>query len=458
MGEVVAALSYALDLTEGQPPGHTARVCRIGMRIGRETGLTPEELGDLYYALLLKDSGCSSNASRLFHILGADEIRAKRDVKTADWTKLGWESLRFALSHVAVGRPFLERVRRLVAMAASREADSRDLVKIRCERGASVARRLGFGEGVAGAIHALDEHWNGRGYPEGRRGREIPRLSQILLLAQTLEVFLRHAGPEGAVEVARKRSGRWFDPELVRAAVSAAARGALWAGLEEAGLAPVVEMEPEERRITADEAAMDRICLAFAEVVDAKSPFTYQHSNGVARAAVAMARQFGMSGEEIRFLRRAALLHDIGKLSVSNAILEKPGKLTGGEWEAVKKHPYYTLEVLKRVPGFEELSEVAASHHEKLDGTGYFRGWGAERMSRPARMLVVADIFDALAARRPYREALPVETVFGILEKDAPKALDADCVEALKQAVRGGMAEDLGSLSEAVGERTAGGV
>jgi putative nucleotidyltransferase with HDIG domain len=120
---------------------------------------------------------------------------------------------------------------------------------------------------------------------------------------------------------------------------------------------------------------------AFAEVIDAKSPFTYRHSNGVAEAAVAIGAQLGLPPEETGFLRRAALLHDIGKLSVSNSILEKPGKLTGEEWQVMKKHPYFTHEVLRRVSGFEVLSEVAATHHEKLDGSGYFRGFGATQPS-----------------------------------------------------------------------------
>ena len=130
-------------------------------------------------------------------------------------------------------------------------------------------------------------------------------------------------------------------------------------------------------------------------------------------------------------MRRAALLHDIGKLSVPNMVLEKPGALDTGEWEIIKRHPYYSYEILRRVTGFEELSEVAAAHHEKLDGTGYFRHLKAEQISQEARILVVADIFDALSAKRPYRDAMPLEKVFGIMQKDAARALDGACVEAL---------------------------
>ena len=429
---IISALSYALDLTEGQPMGHSVRTCIIGMRLAKHLGLPMNEQGDLYYALLLKDAGCSSNSSRLFHTLSADEIRAKRDVKLTDWTRVGWESLRYALTHVATGAPFLERMRTLVRVAAKQQTESCELVKIRCERGASVARRIGFPESVAKAIHSLDEHWNGRGYPDGLRGREIPLFARILNLAQTLDVFRFNRGEAAAVEVAGRRSQRWFDPELVQAAVSLAKSGSLWAGLEsEQTLDQVAEMEPEDRRVDLTEERLDDICLAFAEVIDAKSPFTYRHSNGVADAAVAIARRLGSSESEVAFLRRAALLHDVGKLGVSNSILEKPAKLTTAEWDTMKKHPYHSRQILRRISGFDELSEVAASHHEKLDGTGYYRRLSGGELSLSVRILVVADIFDALSAQRPYRDALPIETVLNMLMKDAPHALDARCVEAL---------------------------
>lgn len=432
LSEIISALSYALDLTEGQPMGHSVRTCMIGMRLAQQIGLPAADQADLYYALLLKDAGCSSNASRLFHILNADEIRAKRDVKTTDWTRVGYESLHYALTHVATGAPFLERMHRLFQVAATQQQDSCDLVKIRCERGAYIARQLGFSAKVSEGIHSLDEHWNGRGYPDGFRKTEIPLFSRIANLAQTLDVFHTSKGPAAAIEAANKRSGRWFDPDLVKAAISLSNSGALWSGLANQDLInKVAALEPEHRRIEATEDSIDNICVAFAEVIDAKSPFTYRHSNGVANAASEIASWFGMDAKQMKLLRRAALLHDIGKLSVPNVILEKPGKLSSVEWGVVKNHPYYTLEILKRIPGFERLSQDAAAHHEKLDGSGYWRGWGADQLSRYARILAVADIFDALHAKRPYRDSMPLEKVFAILREDAPRALDLPCVEAL---------------------------
>jgi HD-GYP domain-containing protein (c-di-GMP phosphodiesterase class II) len=133
-------------------------------------------------------------------------------------------------------------------------------------------------------------------------------------------------------------------------------------------------------------------------------------------------------------MRHAGLLHDLGKLSVPNSILEKPGKLDAAEWEIMRLHPYYTWKILSCISGFGELSEVTAAHHEKLDGSGYFRGLRGPQLTLEMRILTVADIFDALSAKRPYRDALPLETVFKILRKDAPHAIDATCLNALEQS------------------------
>lgn len=436
--ELISALSYALDLTEGRSMGHSVRSCVIGMRLARRMGMTVEDQADLYYTLLLKDAGCSSNSSRLFHILNADEIRAKRDVKTTDWTKVGFESLQFAVTHVATNSPLPQRIWKLLQVAATQQQDSRELVKIRCERGSFIAKKLAFSDAVAAGIHSLDEHWNGGGYPNHLREQEIPIFSRIANLSQTLEVFLGARGPYAAIHAVQERSGRWFDPELVRAAESLCADQSLWEGLESKQLLQdVLTLEPVQQRLIADQATIDNICLAFADIIDAKSPFTYQHSNGVAAAALDIAGHFGMSEADKKQLWRAALLHDIGKLSVPNDILEKPGKLTSEEWQVVRDHPYYTLQILKRVPAFKSFSSDAAAHHERLDGSGYWRNLAGEQLSLPARILSVADVFDALRAKRPYRDALPLEKVFAIMREESPRALDLPCLEALISSAYG---------------------
>ena len=188
--------------------------------------------------------------------------------------------------------------------------------------------------------------------------------------------------------------------------------------------------EPEGRAIEADARRLDDIAVAFAWVIDAKSPFTYHHSERVAEYAVTIGRALGVDEAGALRLKRAGLLHDIGKLSVPNRILDKPGKLTPREWEVVKLHPYYTYQILERVPVFGELAFDASAHHERLDGRGYFRNMAGPQLSQQARILAVADQLDALSAERPYRGKLPRERVVAILREERGAGLDPDAVEA----------------------------
>ncbi|MBV9082455.1 MAG: HD domain-containing protein [Acidobacteriaceae bacterium] len=435
VAEVVSALSQALDLGSGATRWHSVRTCILGMRIAAELRLNEDIQAGLYYALLLKDAGCSSNASQMYNALGSDDIAAKRDIKKTDWTRLNWETLKYALTHVASGKPFLERVRTILRITSRQKQHTREVTAIRCERGATMARLMGLPESTAEGIGGLDEHWDGKGNPEGRRGASIPITSRIMLLAQTLDVFYTATGAQRALEVIRERSGTWFDPHVVGAAHSLARRKRLWSGLDcDAPLSTILNLEPSQRTLSEGDISLDAVCQAFAQIVDAKSPFTYNHSNGVANAAVAIARKLEFTPARVLFIRHAALLHDLGKMAVSNAILEKPGKLDAAEWQALRAHPAHTWNILRSISGFEGLSEIAASHHEKLDGSGYHRGLTANQLPLEARILVVADIFDALSAKRPYRDALPLEKVFAIMHSETPHAIDANCLEALQES------------------------
>jgi putative nucleotidyltransferase with HDIG domain len=194
----------------------------------------------------------------------------------------------------------------------------------------------------------------------------------------------------------------------------------------------VIDLEPTGGLLYVDEIKLDSVCEAFAGIIDVKSPYTHTHSRGVTSVSVAICQRLGLPEEQVTLVRRAALLHDIGKLSVPNNILDKPGKLTAAEWETVRLHPYYTQRILERIRGFQHLAFVASSHHEKLDGSGYFRNLNAGQLPLTARAIAVADIYDALSSKRPYRSALAKSEVFRIMSVDVPQALDPDCFSALK--------------------------
>ncbi len=439
---IIGALSYALDLTEGAHPGHAIRTCLLGMRIGGELRLPAAELSDLYYALLLKDAGCSSNASRLHQIVGGDEIHAKAFSKMNDWTRFEWRQFRFLFEFVHSDEPLLDRVRAIGQVVRHSSENAAELFTLRCFQGAAVVKSLGLGEGVAQAIYNLDEHWDGQGYPSRLRGEKIPKLARIVGLAQTLDVFHQQYGDLAALDCMRRRTGRWFDPDVVRAALALVRRGELWNGLDHPDLRlHVAALEPSTLTLRADAEGIDRICVAFSEVVDAKSPSTYTHSVNVAKIAVELGQCLGLSEGNLLTLRRAGLLHDVGKLSVPNSILDKPGKLTAEQWQCVKQHPFYTHQILARIPTFQRITEIASAHHEKLDGSGYHRGMSAQHLCQSMRILAVADMYEALTAKRSYRAPMSHEEVMGILCRDAPHALDAECVAALEVRFRGKAAE-----------------
>ena len=436
LSEVISALSYALDLVEGQPVGHAARSCVIGMRLAREIGLPEGRRAALFYALLLKDLGCSSNASKVCYLFGADDREAKGKLKTTDWTSWA-SSVRYVARAVAPGQSLLRRVSRFCAVAAGGQRVAKELVQIRCDRGADIARGLGMPDATAEAIRSLDEHYDGRGHPDGVVGEAIPLLARVLNLAQTAEVFWRVGGADAACDVVRARRGTWFDPELARAFESLRGDAAFWAqvGTDDAAAAaaaldPAIAMRDGAR--LADGAALDRVAEGFARVIDAKSPWTFCHSAGVAEVAAGIGATLGLGEARLAGLRRAALLHDIGKLGVSNLILDKPGRLDERELAVMRRHPRYTKEILDRVRGFAEFAEVAASHHERLDGRGYYRGLGAGQLSLEARVLAVADTYEALAAKRPYRRDLTREDVMAILDKEAGAGLCPAAIEGLK--------------------------
>jgi HD-GYP domain-containing protein (c-di-GMP phosphodiesterase class II) len=427
---VIAALSYALDITEGQPAGHAARTCAIGMRIAEEIGLSERARSDLFYALLLKDAGCSANAGRMAALFGADDRDAKRTARRVDWSR-PLRSLAWSPWTVAPGAPLRERAARLRAIRDEGDV-ARGFMLARCDRGAEIARMLYLSEATAAAIRSVDEHWDGRGLPDGRARDQIPLPARIVCLAQTVDIFHAAAGIDAARAVARRRRGRWFDPALVDALDPVWREAGFWAGLAQPD---VSAWEPAALRLRADAERLDRIAEAFARVIDAKSPFTARHSERVADLAVGIGAVLGLGRATLRDLRRAGLLHDVGKLAISNLILDKPGKLTEAEFEQVRGHPAHTLAVLERVPCFAAIAALAANHHERIDGSGYPRGLGADALDMPMRVLAVADVYEALTAKRPYRDALPVERALEIVARDVPGRLDGIAFAALERLV-----------------------
>jgi putative nucleotidyltransferase with HDIG domain len=426
LAEVIGALSYALDVTDGQPPGHALRSCVIGMRLVDALGLDESDQAAAFYGLLMKDAGCSSNAAAVSALYGTDDLAAKQAIRHVNFSKAS-EATAYVLRNVGGPRNLLRVVR-------AGKGAAKDLTQIRCERGARIARMLELPEASATAIASIGEHWDGKGHPLGLSREEIPLLARIFRLAQTVEVFHRDFGLDAACEMAVARTGTWFDPDLVRILLSLRSDQAFWASLDDDRLElSLGALEPEGKELVADDDRLDRVASAFALVIDAKSPYTYSHSTRVAEIAGALGTSLGFEPEELRDLRRAALLHDIGKLAVPNSILDKPASLTPAERAQVELHPKLSEQVLSRVAHFSDIAGIAGAHHEKLDGSGYWRGAVAAELPPAARILAVSDIYDALTTDRPYRAAMTAERASSIIAKEAQEGkLCPRTVEALE--------------------------
>lgn len=434
LGELLGALSHALDMAEGRPPGHAMRCCWIGMEAAEALDLTTSQRSDLYFTLLLKDLGGSANAAHICQLFLTDDIGFKRSHKLVDGTAR--RGLEFLLSHTASESGFLKRLGTVSNVLRHSDDIVAGLFKARSDRGAELARVMRFSEDVAEGIANLDEHWNGGGRPAGLNGSEIPLYARIALLAQVAEIFSSETGHRAAISELQSRAGAWFDPDLVPVFIDVLQRPGFAQAFHDPGLeAHLLASEPARQAHLVDEDHLDEIAYAFAKVIDAKSPFTAGHSERVAQLISTICTEMGYSTGHRRWMMRAGLLHDIGKLSVSTAILDKPGKLTGSEFDQVKLHPLFSQQILGRIPAFHDLSITAAAHHERLDGKGYPYGMTAAHLTRDMRVLAVADIFDALTSERPYRPALPLEKVCTIMDQMVGHAIDIDCYAALQTAI-----------------------
>ena len=426
---LLAGLSMALDLTEGQLPGHALRTSFLAMHLADDLGLSTTDRAALFYGAFLKDAGCSSNAAAISRIFGADDIEAKRRQSTIESSLLAYAA--FTIRTIPNTEPLPRRLRRIIALGIRGQREHREIEQLRCERGAAIARKAGFDDDVAGAILDLHEHWDGGGDPRGLRGAEIHPLARILAACQGLDIFLTMQGRERAIAVMTERVGTWYDPDIAEALLDACNAGRLEELAAPDLIGRTMALEPGTHVRTSDDADVDRIAQAFADIVDAKSPFTGTHSSRVADLAEGLAARLGLLAPEVVNVRRAGLLHDLGKLGVPNTVLDKPGRLDGSEMEVIRRHPELTLRILGTIPTFADVAELAACHHERLDGTGYFRGMTAPELALGARIVAVADVFEALTADRPYRAAMPVEAALAIMRESAGEHLASDVIEAL---------------------------
>jgi HD-GYP domain-containing protein (c-di-GMP phosphodiesterase class II) len=398
LAEFLAALSLATDLGMGQPLEQALRTCLIALALGRRLGLAAAELTDVYYVALLRFLGCTADAHEFAAMVGGDDIAVRAAVAPV----LGGTDPEFAsavMPKLGAGHNPFVRAGLVLGMMRGGKERAREGIRASCELSEHLAIRLGLTPGVRAGLQAAFEQWNGKGLPNGWTGEQIPVPARIVFMARDLEILHRLGGVERAVDAARRRRGAAYDPGFADAFLSGASEVLISVDTASPWEA-VLEQEPGPRP-TVPEARLDAVLEAFADFVDLKSPYTAGHSRALAELAAAAA-----APDDRSMLRRTALVHDLGRVSVPNGIWDKASRLTEGEWERVRLHPYYSERILGRLEVLRPIATVAGMHHERLDGSGYHRGSLRADIPPAARVLAAADAYQAMMQPRPYRPAL----------------------------------------------------
>ena len=410
---------------------HALRTCLLAVRFAETLGLREEALREVYYVALLRRIGCTSDSHELQVLFGDDLVPHSR-VFTLDFGR-PIELVEDMLRHAGARREPLERIRTVASALLAGPEVPRKLFRASCEVAQQLAPQLGFVGAISDALAQTFERWDGRGFPNGKRGEELTLPVRIVHLTEDAEVFHRLGGVEGAISVCRKRSGGSYDPRLVGEFCRLAAT--LFRAIDqEPAWDAVLRCEPDPWRYVSEE-QLDAVLQGMAFFADLKSPYTTGHSAGVASLVAEAARQSQLPEEDIMIVRRAALVHDLGAVGVSSGIWEKPAQLSYGEWEQVRLHPYHTERSLARSPALAPIAYLAGLHHERLDGSGYYRGVRGDSLAKPARLLAVAEMYHAMTEDRPHRPALSVDVAVNELRNQVRAGLlDGEAVDAVLTA------------------------
>jgi HD-GYP domain-containing protein (c-di-GMP phosphodiesterase class II) len=406
---------------------HVLRQCMIALRLAETAGLSDEARSVVYYTALLVNVGCHSDAHEQARWFG-DDIAMKA---TKYDHELGGVGGALAMMRMlGRGNPPLHRFRVGVEFAVSGHRDLSGMITQHSVMARRLAEQLGLSESVQEAVGSSYEQWDGKGWPGARRGDGIPVASRLVQISEFTEVAHRIGGRGAAVSLAEKRAGSQFDPNLVRSFCTHAEpilegldAGETWDAVIDAEPSLGVYLRPAE---------FDAALLAIADFVDLKSPYMLGHARGVADLASAAGQKVGLTDSELKLLRRAAIVHGLGRLGVSNAIWDKRGTLGAGERERVRMHPYLTERMLCQSEALAPLGTIAVALRERLDGSGYPRRQSGPAIPPAARVLGAADAYQAMSEPRPYREPLAPEHAAAELRREVRSGrMDGDVVEAV---------------------------
>lgn len=404
--EVLGTLSLACDAADGFAHDTTMRSAVLAAGLAADVG-DQRLVGDVVVGALLRHIGCTGFAVEEAHRFGAGD-----DV-----------GLRSVMAEVDFGRPELAArtvTDRLAADAAppQRAAAIEALLgdgpeaaarhdAAQCDAAERLAALLPVSAPAAAVASDAFERWDGHGGPEGRAGDEISLVARIVEVAYVAELFRGRQGRGGAEAELRARAGGQLDPEL--AGVFLATASERFDAVTDPGRSVwelLCDAEPTPHARISD-AQVDDAALAFARFSDLKSTWLTGHSERVAEVAVAAASQLGLDIGQRTAMRRAGLLHDIGRVGVPTGIWDLTRPLSQHERDRVRFHAWETERILSSTPLFGQVGQIAAAAHEREDGSGYHRGRVPDDVAVPARLLAAADVWCALVADRPHRPAHP---------------------------------------------------
>ncbi|MGB7859604.1 MAG: HD domain-containing phosphohydrolase [Acidimicrobiia bacterium] len=429
--EIIASLCLATDLAMGFPFEHGFHATLMAMELARCLDVDVETTRQVYYACLLDYSGCTTDVDKALDIFAGD--------LTEHFVPVLWGSPREQIKGLLAAMPppdmagfgrALEIAKRAPKAIKERKPHQRAL----CEVAEMLARRLGLPSEIHGLFYYLGDRWDGKGGLKRARGSSFPLALRISLLARDAAYQRLIGGEMHSIEVIGGRSGGAFDPEVVAVFLGESERIFAAADAGDSAWEQTLAVEPRPQLMLEDQ-AIDDALAAIGDFADLISPSLSGHSKGVAILASRAARRGGFSEADTTLIRRAAWVHDVGRVAIDPRVWEKPTELTPDEVEQVRLHPYHTERILIRSPFLGSLAAVASSHHEHLDGSGYHRGSGASTLSRAARLIAVADAYHAMTEPRPHRHPLSPETASGLLDDQVREGrYDPTMVSAVLEA------------------------
>ncbi len=448
LAEWLSPLSLATDVGAALPKETALRTALIALRAAElwDVDVAP---ADAYFGALLRHLGCTSTAAAETRIMGDElELRASLALSDAASPVSMFTAARRGFGR---GKPVRERVRRVARFLAFAPRQVPQIFSDRCEVAVHLASRLGLPAGVQRVLDEAYERYDGKGAPLGKRGDAIGAAARLLSVAETVAMCCElPGGPGMAKDLLEHRSGTQFDPAVV------ALFQRHWAELLEQAAGDVrtrlLEREPAVT-VSIDLADAGTFAQVFADFVDLKSPFTVGHSRMVSALSDDAARELGLPEADRERVALAGLLHDLGRVSVSNAVWDKPGPLTNAELEVMRDHAGFTERMLQASKPWRHLAILAASDHERQDGTGYPRLSPAPNVGVPARILAAADVLAALVATRPHRPARSLDDAARVLKDEAARGrLDRAAVDAVL-AGQGLRARERPRLPHGISER-----